>query len=71
MDSKLDEILALLKEQNELLQKLSLGTGDSSVKEEIKEYLLKNCNISWLNDTIEGEVYDVLLDAIWYIIFKK
>jgi len=57
-DEKIDEILLLVR-------KLSEDKIDKSVlKERVKNFMLKNCNIRWLNDEIEGDIYEYLIDGI-------
>ena len=39
-----------------------------SLKSKIKDYLMMNYNISFINDDIEVHLYDVILDELFSII---
>lgn len=72
-DQKLDKIL-------EMLQKIESTSSNTSsnpilkyeekLKKEIKTYMLKNYNISFIDDKIEENMYDIFLDEIINIINK-
>ena len=64
VEEKLDEILSILKKD-----RISID-GKEKLKEEICTYMLKHFNISWLDDTIEKNVYESLLGVLLEIIEK-
>ena len=41
------------------------------IKDEIREFMLANYNISALDDQLEGKMYDYMVDAIWHLAIKK
>lgn len=41
------------------------------IKDEIREYMLANYNITALDDQLEGKMYDYMVDAIWHLAIKK
>lgn len=43
---------------------------EGDVREHIKTFMLKHYNISFINDDLEGEVYDFLIDGIFMILNK-
>ena len=54
-----------------ILEKLEAGAGSlapTSVSErakiQFKSYMLEHFNISWINDDIEEDIYDVLFDLV-------
>jgi hypothetical protein len=42
-----------------------LADKEPLVKMAIREYMLKNFNITALDDTLEGEMYDYLIGTVW------
>jgi hypothetical protein len=64
-DEKLDQIICLLKKQNDLLEKLNSTESlvDAGL-EDAKEYMMKNFNIKWLGDDIEEDIYDAIITVI-------
>jgi ribosome assembly protein YihI (activator of Der GTPase) len=65
-EEKLDQIIALLKEQNEELKKIS-ENNQSIVDDGLnaaKDYLMKHYNITWLNDKIEEDIYEAIILVI-------
>jgi hypothetical protein len=61
-DEKIDEILLLVRKLSEN------KTDNSDLKERVKNFMLENCNIRWLNDEIEGDIYEYLIDGIMGIL---
>ena len=59
-DQKIDRILELLES--------GLTPLELDAKNNIKDYMLKHLNISWIDDTTEADVYDTLLTVIFKII---
>lgn len=60
VDEKLDKIIALLEQQ-----------GDSkadAIKKKIIDYMLKNYNISWIDDKTEEEMYEAMFSGLSVII---
>ena len=41
------------------------------IKDEVREYMLANYNITSLDDKLEGKMYDYMVDAIWNLVVKK
>lgn len=62
VNAKLDKIIALLESPKK--------TKTEEIKEEIINFMLKNYNITWLNDEIEKDIYEALMDGIAAIIDK-
>ena len=62
VNAKLDKIIALLESPKK--------TKTEEIKEEIINFMLKNYNITWLNDEIEKDIYEALMDDIAVIIDK-
>lgn len=65
VSEKLDEILAILKERRE-----SEKDVKDKIRDEIVEYMLKHFNISWLDDTVEKNVYDGFFDILFGLLDK-
>lgn len=57
INDKLDLILSKL-------DGMSQKTDMEVAKEEFKKFMLKNFNISWINDDIEGDIYDSLFSFV-------
>jgi hypothetical protein len=59
-DEKIDEILLLVRKLNE--QNDTSNSDD--IKERVKNFMLENFNIRWLNDEVEGDIYEYLIEGI-------
>ena len=62
-DEKIDEILLLVRKLSE--DKID---DNSDLKERVKNFMLENFNIRWLNDEVEGDIYEYLIDGIMGIL---
>ncbi len=63
-EDKLNQIIHLLEQQNETLKKLQMPNITSDALEKAKQYMMKHHNIQWMNDSIESDVYDVIIEVI-------
>jgi len=78
MFSKIDNIEYNVKEQkssfeqtkNSIVYQL-LKDREQDFKDSVREFMLENCNIEFLNDDIEGNIYDFITDKIWDLILKR
>jgi hypothetical protein len=59
-DEKIDEILLLVRKLNE--QNDTSNSDD--IKERVKNFMLENFNIRWLNDEVEADIYEYLIEGI-------
>lgn len=41
------------------------------IKDEVREFMLKNFNIKQLDDKVEGDIYDYIVDKIWDLTVGK
>ncbi len=64
ISDKLDQILAKL----DAIQK---GPSDDVLKENFKKFMLANYNISWIDDQIEGDIYDSIFSFVEELFLKK
>lgn len=64
-EQKLDSIISKLDKIENLL---SARTHNHLLKEKFRQYMLENFNISWIDDNIEGCVYDTLFDFAFDLI---
>ena len=48
-----------------------LNAIEDEVKEEVKKLLLENFNISFIDDKLEGEIYDSVIDGVFSIINQQ
>jgi hypothetical protein len=60
---KLDEILGLIKAGQK-------PTKAEEIKEEFIEYMMKNFNISWVDDDVEKDVYEGVFAILSKLIDK-
>lgn len=44
---------------------------ENQVKQEVKNLLLENYNISFIDDQVEGEIYDSVIDGVFSIINQQ
>jgi hypothetical protein len=64
ISDKLDQILAKL----DAIQK---GPSDDVLKENFRNFMLANYNISWIDDQIEGDIYDSIFSFVEELFLKK
>lgn len=72
---KIEELLQLAHEQRAMIEILvnnssKLSKYEANIKEEIIDYLLEHCNIKWINDDFERDVYDSILTFIFGVLEK-
>lgn len=75
MDAKLDEIFKLLNEIKDSLSIITENTKkeetlEDDAKNTVRNFMLEHCNIRWLDDDIEGDIYDFLIENLFAIIKK-
>jgi hypothetical protein len=56
VEEKLDRIIELLEKKD---------GGREGLKEKVIDYMMKNYNISFIDDTLEENVYETLIDLIF------
>lgn len=60
VEEKLDRIIELLEKR---------GGSRDEIKEKVVDFMMKNYNISFIDDTIEENVYETLIDLIFSFVF--
>ncbi len=72
-----EKSIANIESELKLLYAQSKGQNDKSaidgffaskeqlVKDQVREFMLSNFNIQALDDSIEGEIYDFIVDKVW------
>ncbi len=65
VEQKLDKIIALLEEKKD-----EKPTKIEEVKQEVIQFMLKNYNITWLDDSVEEDLYEVLFAGLAAIFGK-
>ncbi len=60
VDEKLDKIIAILEEKD--------NSKADIIKKKIIEYMLKNYNISWIDDKTEAEMYEAMFAGLSLIV---
>ncbi len=71
IESELKTLRDLMsREQNTNAINGFISSKEQFVKDKVREFMLTNFNIQALNDSIEGEIYDFIVDKIWDLIIK-
>ncbi len=60
----LKDIQTKLNDIQSKLEEKSLPTTIEHALEEAKKYMMENYNIGWLNDSVEDDIYEVIIGVV-------
>lgn len=70
-EQKIDKILELVSKNSLAINNTStLIKYEQRIKNEVKSFMLKNYNISFIRDDIEENIYDIFFDELFSILNK-